>query len=218
MTSHELTPDLLLRAYAAGFFPMAETREAAELYWVEPDKRGVIPIDGFHVPRRLRRTVAAEPYRITVDQAFPEVVTECAAPGPRRQDTWINATIERLYADLHALGFAHSVEAWRDGRLAGGLYGVRLGGAFFGESMFSRARDASKISLVHLVARLRRGGFRLLDAQFYTPHLGQFGASEIDRDAYREKLAAAIDCHGRWEGAGLQLSGADALQAIGQTS
>ncbi len=188
----ELTPDLMLRAYRAGMFPMAEGRDDPRLYWLDPEQRGVIPLDDFHLPRRLQRTVLAGPYRVTADTAFARVIGECAAPGPGRPDTWINAQIQALFTALHHQGHAHSVEAWaEDGTLVGGLYGVAVGAAFFGESMFSRARDASKVALVHLVARLRLGGYQLLDAQFQTSHLAQFGTQEISRAEYKRRLTQA---------------------------
>jgi leucyl/phenylalanyl-tRNA--protein transferase len=188
----ELTPRLLLRAYAAGVFPMAESADSPELYWFDPDRRGILPLDGFHVPRRLLRTVRQRRFEVTVDRDFAGVIRACAEPAPDRPKTWINNEILRLYQELHALGHAHSVECRLDGRLVGGLYGVALGGAFFGESMFSRETDASKVALVHLVARLRRNGFVLLDAQFVTEHLRQFGATEIPRRLYHAALASAI--------------------------
>ena len=196
--SLEITPDLMLRAYRAGLFPMAETRRGERLYWLDPDMRGVLPLLGFHLPRRLLRTVLAGVFTITVDAGFPAVIAACAATAPGREDTWINAEIERLFTELHRLGHAHSVEAWQGGTLAGGLYGVALGGAFFGESMFSRARDASKTALAHLVARLRIGGFRLLDTQFVTMHLAQFGAIELRRDEYKAELARALEAPAGW--------------------
>ncbi len=191
----ELTPELLLRAYAVGIFPMAESRNARELYWVDPDRRGIIPLEGFHVPRRLRRTVRRRPFEVRIDTAFREVMIGCTETTERRPDTWINDDILRLYTTLHEMGNAHSVECWSEGKLVGGLYGVALGGAFYGESMFSRVTDASKIALVHLVAHLVRGRFRLLDAQFLTRHLSQFGAVEISRAEYRRRLADAVRAH-----------------------
>jgi leucyl/phenylalanyl-tRNA--protein transferase len=188
----ELTPDLLLRAYAVGIFPMAESRRDQEIHWIDPEVRGVIPLEAFHVPRRLRRRVRRGDFEVTADTAFPAVIAGCAEPTEHRPDTWINPTIERLYRDLHELGFGHSIECWQHGRLVGGLYGVALGGAFFGESMFSRVPDASKTALTHLVLRLELGGFKLLDTQFTTPHLNQFGATEIRRDQYRHLLAEAV--------------------------
>ncbi|OJU53386.1 MAG: leucyl/phenylalanyl-tRNA--protein transferase [Brevundimonas sp. 67-6] len=171
---------------------MAEARDDPRVFLVEPDQRGVIPLDRFHIPSRLRRTVRGEPFQVRVNTAFVAVLDACAAPAPGREDTWINAPIRRLYIELHQRGFAHSIECWRDETLVGGLYGVTLGGAFFGESMFSRATDASKVALVHLVARLRKGGWRLLDAQFLTDHLSQFGAVETPQEAYLRMLPWAL--------------------------
>ena len=194
-----ITPDLVLRAYAAGFFPMAEGRGSDCLFWLDPEQRGVIPLDGFHLSRRLARTVLSDRFSVTADHDFPAVVAGCAAPAPGREDSWINHEVEQLFNDLHRGGHAHSIEAWRDGRLVGGLYGVRLGGAFFGESMFSRETDASKVALVHLVLRLRRGGFTLLDAQFLTEHLARFGATEIPQADYKARLAAALTTPASWD-------------------
>ncbi len=194
----EVTPDLLLRAYRAGLFPMAETRQGSRLYWLDPELRGVLPLDGFHLPKRLLRTVLSGQYEVSSDWDFAAVVAGCAAAGPGRQDTWINADIERLFGALHRLGHAHSVECRRDGVLVGGLYGVSLGGVFFGESMFSTARDASKVALVHLVARMGMGGYTLLDTQFVTTHLAQFGADEIPREDYKAQLAAAVAVPAVW--------------------
>jgi leucyl/phenylalanyl-tRNA---protein transferase len=187
-----MTPDLLLAAYAHGVFPMAERRDDPELYWVSPEARGIIPLDAFHVPRRLARTVRSDRFDVRVDTAFEAVMLACAAPAPGREESWINAEILSLYAALHARGHAHSVECWREGKLVGGLYGVNLKAAFFGESMFSNERDASKVALVHLVARLKAGGFTLLDAQFLTEHLARFGAIAISRGDYLERLDAAL--------------------------
>jgi leucyl/phenylalanyl-tRNA--protein transferase len=196
--SFEVTPDLMLRAYRAGLFPMAETRRGDRVYWLDPELRGVLPLDGFHLPRRLLRTVLSSQFDVTADRDFAAAIAACAETAPGREDTWINPEIERLFTELHRLGHAHSVECRQAGELVGGLYGVALGGAFFGESMFSRVRDASKVALVHLVARMRLGGFRLLDTQFVTAHLSQFGAIEIPRDAYKTLLAAAVDVPARW--------------------
>jgi leucyl/phenylalanyl-tRNA---protein transferase len=188
-----LTPDLLLRAYAAGIFPMAEDAEESELFWVDPEQRGVLPLDRFHLPRRLRRTLRQEIFEVSCDSAFGAVVRGCAEPRPERPKTWINDEIFRLYSELFELGYAHSVECWHAGELVGGLYGVSLGSAFFGESMFSRVSEASKVALAQLVARLRLGGFRLLDTQFVTTHLERFGAVEIPRRQYHRQLAEAIE-------------------------
>jgi leucyl/phenylalanyl-tRNA--protein transferase len=193
-----LTPEILSRAYAEGLFPMAEQRADPTLYWVSPEKRGILPLDNFHVPHRLARTVRSGRFTVTADQAFTEVMLACAAPVPGREETWINSEILRLYTALHAGSHAHSIECWQAGKLVGGLYGVRLGAAFFGESMFSRARDASKVALVHLVEGLRRGGFVLLDTQFITAHLARFGAIEIPREHYLAKLAGALNQEAIW--------------------
>ena len=193
-----LTPEMLLRAYAEGLFPMAERRGDPTLYWVSPEKRGIIPLDMFHVPHRLARTVRSGAFTVTADTAFRDVIEACAAPAPGREETWINDEILRLYCALHSTGHAHSIECWQDRELVGGLYGVRLGAAFFGESMFSRARDASKVALVHLVDGLKRGGFVLLDSQFITAHLARFGAIEIPREQYLMKLAHALSRDAIW--------------------
>ena len=193
-----LTPEILLRAYAEGLFPMAERRGDPTLYWVSPDKRGVLPLDHFHIPRRLARTVRSGCFTLTADQAFRDVMAACAAPAAGREESWINDEILRLYIALHAGGHAHSIECWQDGELVGGLYGVRLGAAFFGESMFSRRRDASKVALVHLVEGLKRGGFILLDTQFLTAHLARFGAVEIPREQYLMKLNTALNREALW--------------------
>jgi leucyl/phenylalanyl-tRNA--protein transferase len=190
--SAELTPELLLRAYAIGIFPMSEGAEDPDLFWVDPERRGILPLEAFHVPRRLKKTIRRGTFEIRSDTDFEGVMRGCAEEHPGRPSTWINASILRLYRALHERGHAHSVEAWHEGVLVGGLYGVSLGAAFFGESMFSRAPDASKVALVHLVARLVAGGFKLLDTQFVTAHLAQFGAIEIPRAAYRRRLAAAL--------------------------
>lgn len=213
-----ITPELLLKAYAAGVFPMAEDRHDTRLFWVDPDRRGILPLDGFHLPRRLRRTVRAEIYQITTDRRFADVVEACAAARPGRTSTWINDQIIGLYNELHARNHAHSVEVWSDDRLVGGLYGVSLGAAFFGESMFSQARDASKVALVHLVARLIRGGYTLLDTQFVTEHLTQFGTIEISRTEYRSRLDAALGQFADFSCGGVSLSAEAVLQSITQTS
>ena len=201
----DITPELLLRAYRAGLFPMAESRRGDRLYWLDPELRGVIPLDGFHLPRRLLRTTLSGPFTVTSNRDFPGVIAGCAEPAEGREETWINSEIERLFAALHGIGHAHSIEVWEGpaeaGLLVGGLYGVALGGAFFGESMFSRARDASKVALVHLVARLRLSGFRLLDAQFQTAHLAQFGCHEVPRAQYKRMLSEAIEEAVPWRNA-----------------
>ena len=190
--SASLTPEILLQAYAVGLFPMAEARDDPTLYWIDPEKRGIIPLESFHVPRSLRRILRRGRFTVLADTAFEAVMRGCAEARPGRSDTWSNDEILELYATLHRMGRAHSVEAWQGGELAGGLYGVALGGAFFGESMFTRVTDASKVALVHLVAILRAGGYILLDTQFLTAHLTRFGAVEIDREAYRARLAMAL--------------------------
>jgi leucyl/phenylalanyl-tRNA--protein transferase len=194
----EVTPELMLRAYRAGLFPMAETRRGDRLYWLDPEQRGILPLNDFHLPRRLLRTTLSGGSNVTADQDFAQVIAACAESQPGREDTWINRDIERLFTALHRQGHAHSVEVYQNGALAGGLYGVVLGGAFFGESMFSRARDASKIALVHLIARLRLGGFMLLDTQFVTSHLAQFGAQEVPRARYKILLDKAAAQHAHW--------------------
>ena len=188
----EITPDVLLRAYACGIFPMAESADDPTLFWVEPELRGVIPLEGFCVASRLARTVRSDVFTVTVNQAFKAVMAGCAAPQPGREETWINRRIRELYTGLFAIGHCHSVECWQDGELVGGLYGVSLGRAFFGESMFHIARDASKVALVHLVARLIAGGFELLDTQYVTEHLKTFGAQEIPRRRYTALLDKAL--------------------------
>jgi leucyl/phenylalanyl-tRNA--protein transferase len=193
--SLDITPQVLLKAYACGIFPMAESADDPGLFWIEPERRGVIPLDNFHVSRRLARTVRQRRFEIRVDTDFDAVIEGCAAPARGRQRTWINARIRRLYGELFALGHCHTVEAWQDGRLAGGLYGVSIGAAFFGESMFTHVTDASKVALVHLVDRLRAGGYLLLDAQFTTDHLRRFGAIELNRRAYQKLLDRAIAGH-----------------------
>ena len=189
---YRLTPELLLRAYTSGLFPMGETRGDSDIVWVDPEWRGIIPLDGFRIPRRLRRTVRNAGFAIRVDTAFGRVMQACAAPRRDRRETWINNDILRAYAELHRAGYAHSVESWRGDTLVGGLYGVAIAGAFFGESMFTRETDASKVALVHLVARLDHAGYRLLDTQFLTDHLARFGAIEVPRQEYRLLLHRAL--------------------------
>lgn len=212
----------LLACYRRGVFPMGDARDDPNLFLVDPDLRGILPLDGFHIPKRLKRRVRQEPYRVTADTAFTRVMEMCAESADGRETTWINSTILNLYSTLHREGRAHSVECWENGQLVGGLYGVALGGAFFGESMFSRANDASKIALVHLVARLLEGGFVLLDAQFHNPHLEQFGLIEIPRSDFKRRLKAALEVNadfycGRSGSAG-SFTGSGALQRITQTS
>lgn len=202
-----LDPDLLLRAYSIGVFPMSDGRDARDLFWVEPRRRAIIPLERFHLSKSLRKTLKSGMFEVTRDRAFAEIVRLCA----EREDTWINAEIEASYVRLHEAGRAHSIEIWREGRLAGGLYGVRLGAAFFGESMVSLERDASKVALAWLVARLIVGGFRLLDCQFMTPHLASLGAVEIDQKDYLALLAAAL---GEVSGAGRGAAGAAAGSSV----
>jgi leucyl/phenylalanyl-tRNA--protein transferase len=210
--------DDLIACYARGVFPMADAREDDSLFLIDPERRGVLPLGDFHIPKRLARTVRNGPYEIKIDTAFEAVIEGCAASKPGRVETWINHPIQRLYGQLYARGLAHSVEAWEGERLVGGLYGVALGGAFFGESMFSVARDASKVALVHLVARLLAGGYQLLDTQFLTDHLTQFGTVEISRADYRRRLAKALLVPGDFYGLAGGASGSDCLQAISQAS
>jgi leucyl/phenylalanyl-tRNA---protein transferase len=187
-----ITPQILLKAYAAGIFPMAESADDSALYWIEPELRGVFPLDNFHVSHSLAKQVRRRAFEIRIDGAFAGVIDGCAERTGERRSTWINGRIRALYCQLHKMGFCHSVECWQDGALVGGLYGVRIGAAFFGESMFSRQRDASKVALVHLVARLNAGKFKLLDAQFLTDHLRRFGAEEVAREAYHLLLESAL--------------------------
>lgn len=213
-----LTPQLLLQAYAIGYFPMSEDRFARDVFWVRPDIRGVLPIRGLHVSRSLRKTVRRAPFDIRVDTAFADVMKGCAAPQPDRWQTWINGQILDAYEQLHELGFAHSVEAWIGEELVGGLYGVSIGGAFFGESMFSRVTDASKVCLVHLAARLNAGGYVLHDTQFTTDHLKSFGAEEVPAKDYAVRLKGAVAQPGDFAAMPHQMSGSDILQSITQTS
>ena len=210
----EITPEVLLKAYACGIFPMAETAEDLSLYWIEPEQRGVIPLERFHVSARLARTVRSDRFTVTVNRDFDAVIDGCAAPQEGRTKTWINARIRMLYRRLHERGHCHSIEAYEDGQLVGGLYGVTLGAAYFGESMFHHARDASKVALVHLVARLKAGGFTLLDTQFVTDHLKTFGAIEVSRRQYHRLLEDALHREARFAAPPLDqpISGADALR------
>ena len=213
-----ITPDLLLKAYASGIFPMAEERTDAHLFWLDPDERGILPLDSFHIPRSLAKLVRRDTFTVTVDRSFRAVVQSCAASAEGRTSTWISHRVERLYTALHDLGHAHSVEVWRDDNLVGGLYGVSLGGAFFGESMFHKVRDASKVALVHLVARLITGGYRLLDTQFATDHLRRFGVVEIPRQDYQARLRDALDIDADFYRLPAGTKGASVLQRITQTS
>lgn len=213
-----LAADDLLACYRAGVFPMGEARDDPDVYLVDPERRGVIPLDRFHLPRRLLRTVRSNTFQVTVDTAFDATVEACARPSAGREETWINAPIRALYGDLHRRGFAHSVECRCGGEPVGGLYGVAVGGAFFGESMWSCATDASKVALVHLVARLRAGGYALLDAQFMTEHLRQFGTEEIARAEYHRRLTNALATPGDFYALPGDTTGEAALQAITQRS
>lgn len=216
----EITPEVLLKAYAVGIFPMAESADDPSLFWVEPEQRGVIPLDGLHVSRRLARTIRANKFEIHVDRDFDAVIDACAAPAAGRDSTWINQRIRKLYRALFDRRQCHTVEAWRDGRLVGGLYGVKIGAAFFGESMFHFERDASKVALVHLAARLKVGGFKLLDAQFITDHLASMGAVEISRVEYQNLLAKAVAQPAQfycWPSDGV-IDGGVVLQSISQIS
>jgi leucyl/phenylalanyl-tRNA--protein transferase len=228
----EITPQVLLKAYACGIFPMAESAEDNALYWIEPERRGILPLDGLHVPNRLARTIRKGGFEVRFDHDFEAVIEGCAAPRSGRRSTWINGRIRGLYRDLFALGHCHTVEVYEGETLIGGLYGVHLGRAFFGESMFSRARDASKIALVYLVARLRFGGFVLLDTQFVTGHLARFGAIEVGRAEFQRLLEGAL-AGGAGAGVGVGagaggaaefsllgggVSGAEVLQLVSQTS
>ncbi len=197
-TSFEITPEILLNAYAVGLFPMAETAEDPSIHWVEPKQRGIIPLDGFHISSKLRRVANSGKFRIAINKDFSGVIDACAASTQDRPSTWINGRIRSMYVALHELGHAHSIEVYQMEQLVGGLYGVSLGSAFFGESMFHRVTDASKVALVHLVARLKASGFTLLDTQFVTDHLKQFGAIEIPAKQYRKLLNAALIVEARF--------------------
>lgn len=214
----EITPEILLRAYAAGIFPMAEDADDPSLFWVEPRERGIIPLDSFHIPKRLARTLRSDRFEVKIDQDFDAVIEGCAAPGPDREKTWISRRIRELYGELFDTGYCHTVEVYEQGRLVGGLYGVRLRSAFFGESMFHVERDASKVALAYLVARLRRGGFTLLDTQFVTPHLAQFGAVEVPRRTYKQMLRTAMELDAVWDvwPPDAAVSGAEVLAALSE--
>lgn len=194
--AHLVTADLLLRAYKAGIFPMAESADDPGLYWIEPKERGIIPLERFHVPKSLAKTIRAGRFDIAINRDFDAVIAGCAAETPDRRQTWINQRIRTLYGELYDRNFVHTVEVYQQGQLVGGLYGVSIGGAFFGESMFHRARDASKVALAYLVARLKFGGYALLDTQFVTPHLAQFGTLAVRRGRYRQMLQRALQAQG----------------------
>ena len=214
----EITPEVLLKAYACGIFPMAESADDPALFWIEPEKRGVIPLDRFHIPARLVRTVRSDCFTVTVDRDFDAVLDGCAQPWPGRPRTWINDRIRALYRRLYDRRHCHSLEVHAGRELVGGLYGVTLGRAFFGESMFHRARDASKVALVHLVARLKAGGFRLLDTQFVTDHLKTFGAIEVPRRQYHKLLETALVGEGNFAALDMRqpITGAQALAQLGR--
>ena len=221
--SDRFDTEMLLNCYRQGVFPMADSRDDMNLFLISPEHRGILPLEGFHIPRRLKRTVRREPFRVTVDLAFNRVIEACAEDVPDRPTTWINVPIQNLYSALHRQGYAHSIECWnKDGWLVGGLYGVALGGAFFGESMFSRETDASKVALVHLVARLIHGGFELLDAQFHNPHLEQFGLEEIEKAEFLKRLNSALSKEADFYSAGSSgldgLTGETSVHLITQTS
>ena len=199
-TPQELTPELLLRAYATGIFPMSESQNDPNVYWVEPEMRGILPLDQFHVPKSLKKVVRKNKFEIHCDRAFEQVLDFCAEPAAGRDVTWINQSIRDNVIKLHEMGFAHSVECWREDKLVGGLYGISLGAAFFGESMFSKETDASKVALVHLIARMRLGGFKLLDTQFTTDHLSRFGVIEIPSAQYLDLLDDALQFQGIFVG------------------
>lgn len=210
----DITPDILLRAYAAGVFPMANSADDPDIYWVDPEMRGIFPLAGIHVSRSLAKAVRQDGFQVCVDRNFDAVISACAEAAPGRPNTWINQRIRDLYGALFARRHVHTVECYRDGELVGGLYGVSIGAAFFGESMFHRATDASKIAFIHLAARLRLGGYQLLDAQFVTDHLLTLGAVEIPRALYRQKLAAAVQAQADFTlGGQMSLTGAEALAA-----
>ncbi len=212
----EITTDILLRAYSIGLFPMAESAEDRNLFWVDPEERGIFPLDGLIVSKSLAKTVRSERFEVRIDSDFDAVIEGCAAPAEGREKTWINRRIKTLYRQLFETGKVHTVECWAGGVLAGGLYGVHLGAAFFGESMFYRKTDASKVALVHLAARLAKGGFRLLDTQFVTPHLASLGAIEVPKHVYRQKLASALAHEGNfWSWPkGMRVPGREALAAL----
>ena len=212
--SVEITPQVLLKAYSCGIFPMAESADDPALYWIEPQQRGLLPLDAVHVPRRLARSVRRELFDIRIDHDFAGIIRGCSASRSGRRSTWINARIRELYGELFQTGYCHTVEAWQGRRLVGGLYGVALGGAFFGESMFSRQTDASKVALLHLVARLIRGGFTLLDTQFVTDHLRQFGTVEIDRADFHVVLEQALEREGDFSALPEGTTGTDVLAII----
>ncbi len=213
-----ITPEILLKAYAAGIFPMAESDDDPALYWIDPEKRGILPLGDFHVSKRLIRTIKRQRFQVRIDTSFDEVINACARQSADRPSTWINERIVSLYSQLFKMGHCHTIEAWQDGELAGGLYGIRLGGAFFGESMFTTKTDASKVALVYLVARLIHGGFTLLDTQFVTDHLKRFGTLEVSREAYHMLLAQALNRQGDFFSFSVDAGPEEVLQLVSQTS
>ncbi len=217
-SASRIDPDELLKAYTLGYFPMARSRSDDTTVWILPDIRGVLPLEETQAPKRLLRTLKREPFAIRTNTRFADVVAACAQKSRGREDTWINHAIEDVYLELHSMGFAHSVECWRDDRLVGGLYGVSVGGVFCGESMFSIERDASKIAMLHLIARLKLGGFRLLDTQFFTPHLAQFGVRECPDSAYQELLKQYLNIPADFNSSPDQCPTLTVLQSITQTS
>jgi leucyl/phenylalanyl-tRNA--protein transferase len=212
----EITPQVLLKAYSCGIFPMAESADDPALYWIEPQHRGVLPLDQVHFSKRLLRTVRTTPLTVKIDTSYDAVIDGCSAPRPGRTTTWINKRIRNLYRELFQRGACHTVEVWNGERLVGGLYGVALKGAFFGESMFSFERDASKIALVHLVARLVTGGFQLLDTQFTTEHLRQFGTVELEREVFQAELEKALEVEGRFDALPIDVSGDEVVALFAQ--
>lgn len=214
----QITPDILLQAYRQGIFPMAETRDAIEIFWVEPKNRGIIPLDKFKISKSLMKTIRQEKFRVTIDTSFEKVMRLCGSKIAGRDETWINDEIIELYSALFERGIAHSIEVWHLGKLVGGLYGLALGGGFFGESKFHLERDASKVALAYTVARLKTGGFKLFDIQFLTEHLSQFGATEIPKEAYKNRLEAALLIEADFNQLAEGADGAQVLQSIAQTS
>lgn len=214
----KFTADHLIKAYVLGIFPMAESSDATRMFWVDPEYRGVLPLEGFHLSKRLARTVKSDKFEVRVDFDFPGMMKACGKSRAERPSTWINEEIMELYTEMHERGLAHSVECWREGHLVGGLYGVALGAAFFGESMVSFERDASKVALVHLVGRLKAGGYRLLDTQFTTDHLRQFGTIEVPRERYHAMLETAITSPADFFALPKKADGQSVLQSINQTS
>ncbi len=212
--NHDITPQVLLKAYACGIFPMAESAEDPQLYWIEPISRGILPLDRITLPKRLARTLRQSPFEVRINTDFDGTINGCAASRPGRRTTWINDQIRALYRELYILGHCHTVEVWHEGHMVGGLYGVALGGAFFGESMFSTETDASKIALMYLCARLIHGGFTLLDTQFVTDHLRQFGTIEVDRPAFHKALEAALPKQSDYKRLALDATPAEVIDII----